>query len=281
MVEKKSDKPEIKRVSDFVNLSNFKSDDRVCRDHGAYTAHMMPNQQWSNCPHCQHEETARQDGATFAQERKELQKNDSSERMRALRIQANIPPRFRDRTLEEFEAPSREQQLCLKICEKYLAEFDDRFKYGGGLTLLGRPGTGKTHLAASIGNSLLEQGRTVLFVDVYDLIDGIKDVAFDKKECSELEARNRYTGFDLLILDEVGAQLGSDWEKATLFKVINDRYKAQLPTILISNLAEPQFEQYVGDRVVDRMKEGGGATLKFTWDSYRSNRFRKDLGGAA
>ena len=42
---------------------------------------------------------------------------------------------------------------------------------------------------------------------------------------------------DLLILDEVGVQFGSETEKMILFEIINGRYEQLKPTIVISNLA--------------------------------------------
>ena len=74
---------------------------------------------------------------------------------------------------------------------------------------------------------------------------------------------------DLLILDEVGVQFGSDAEKLILFEIINTRYQDMKPTILISNLTLVELGKYIGERVVDRMREGGGAILSFDWDSYR------------
>ena len=40
---------------------------------------------------------------------------------------------------------------------------------------------------------------------------------------------------DLLILDEVGVQFGSETEKMILFEIINGRYEQLKPTIVISN----------------------------------------------
>ncbi|HBV4032592.1 TPA: ATP-binding protein, partial [Klebsiella pneumoniae] len=44
------------------------------------------------------------------------------------------------------------------------------------------------------------------------------------------------------------------------------------PTILISNLPKDELTQFIGERVIDRMNDGGGCTISFTWDSYRENR---------
>jgi len=42
------------------------------------------------------------------------------------------------------------------------------------------------------------------------------------------------------------------------------------PTILISNQTREELAAFIGERVLDRMSDGGGCTLSFTWDSYRS-----------
>ncbi|MDN6682437.1 MAG: ATP-binding protein, partial [Enterobacterales bacterium] len=44
------------------------------------------------------------------------------------------------------------------------------------------------------------------------------------------------------------------------------------PTILISNLTREELVTFIGERVLDRMSDGGGCTLAFTWESYRSKR---------
>lgn len=254
-------------------LSSARSRQENCLEHGAYLSYQMPSGQWSPCPICVQEDIAKADLAHQYQSRRKAKAAVAEKQSLARHLKAQIPPRFRSRTLENYQAYSPQQQRCLATCQKYLAAFEDRYQQGGGLVLLGKPGTGKTHLAAAIGNALLEQGRDVLFIDVYDLIDSIKEAAFDLKECSEFSARRRFTDVELLILDEVGVQLGTDWEKTTLFKVVNDRYKAGKPSILISNLDRANFKHYIGDRIDDRMQEGGGAFLSFDWPSYRAQAY--------
>lgn len=65
-------------------------------------------------------------------------------------------------------------------------------------------------------------------------------------------------------------QFGSEAEKLILFEIINTRYEKMRPTILISNLPKDELSAFIGERVIDRMNDGGGCTLAFTWDSYRS-----------
>lgn len=154
---------------------------------------------------------------------------------------------------------------------RYVERFDDRLEQGGGIVVTGGVGAGKSHLAYAIGNALLARGRSVMGIDVYELIDLIKERAFGQKSCSEREAIKAFVGgLDLLILDEVGAQIGTEWERLMLFKIVNERYKQMLPTILISNIDAGGLGEYLGARIIDRMTEGGGMTLTLDWDSYRS-----------
>lgn len=61
-------------------------------------------------------------------------------------------------------------------------------------------------------------------------------------------------------------------KKMILFEIINTRYEKMRPTILISNLTREELVTFIGERVLDRMSDGGGCTLAFTWESYRSKR---------
>ena len=75
------------------------------------------------------------------------------------------------------------------------------------------------------------------------------------------------------MLDEVGLQNFTEFEQAVAYEAINHRYLAEKPTVLITNLQAKDLPLCVGERVVDRLREGGGRALDFDWKSYR-------LGGA-
>ncbi|WP_110665155.1 ATP-binding protein [Salinicola halophilus] len=238
-----------------------------CRVHGEFTDYQMPNGQWSGCPECSRENAAGLSSATVQEHRRQATEGAAAK----LRQGAMIPRRYQQRSLDGFECQTQEQRRVLSVCRAYVDRFADRLEQGGGMTLIGSVGTGKSHLAYAIGNELLTSGYRVMGIDVYELIDLVKERAFSRREgSSEREAIKAFVAdLDLLILDEVGAQLGTEWERLALFKIINERYKQQLPTILISNLDRDGLEQYLGERIIDRMAEGGGATLTLDWASHR------------
>ena len=247
------------------HISKIKqTEDRTCDRHGLYTAIKYIGRIWSGCPVCRAETEAEEKAKKDAEEAEQRVRN--WERRLG---QSGIPPRFQDRTLENFVAENEAQQKALTFAKSYADEFSEALKTGKSALFVGKPGTGKTHLAAGIGMNLLKKGHPVLFMTVMRAIRRVKDTWGKGREESETEAIAAMVEPHLLILDEVGVQFGSDFEKNLIFDIINERYENRLPTILMSNLPTAEVRAYLGDRVFDRMKEDGGARIVFDWESHR------------
>lgn len=238
---------------------------RNCAKHGDYQARNLMRNLWTPCPVCGEEQ--RKESERQAQQEAERNRQRSIDMILG---RSGIPARFADRTLDGFKAETPEQERVLKICKAYAERFDERLANGGGLVLCGKPGTGKTHLACGIANHIAKSGRTSLFLSVMEAVRRVKQTWGRKDGETESEVIAKMLKPDLLILDEVGVQFGSETEKLILFEIINGRYSEMRPTIIISNLAREELGAYLGERVIDRMSEGGGATLAFTWESKRA-----------
>jgi len=220
----------------------------------------------SECKKCLEEKLARlkSDEDSFARRRRE------SEIMR-LMGNLNLPQRFAHSTLDNYEPTNQDAARCLKLCKAYAAKWADRRKQGGGMVMCGKPGTGKNHLALAIAKHVInEHQQSSMFTTALRVARAFKSTWGKNAERTEYEVISAYTDPDLLIIDEVGVQFGSEAEKLILFEVINTRYEQMKPTILISNLPLEELTAFIGERVIDRMNDGGGCTLAFTWDSYRS-----------
>lgn len=241
----------------------------VCDIHGEYEAKiftLMEKRIKQKCPKCAKIKEKEEN------DRAEWQRKDD-ERCKLIKLfnGAAIPPRFKDKKFSDYMAGCDKSVKALTICKKYAEHFDKRFEAGGGLVLCGSPGTGKTHLAASIANHVIKNyGKSVIFNSVMAAMRKVKSTYSKDSEMTESEAVESFTRPDLLILDEVGVQFGTNAEMMILFEIINIRYQNMKPTILISNLPHNELNDYIGERVVDRMREGGGAIIPFDWDSYRS-----------
>lgn len=145
-------------------------------------------------------------------------------------------------------------------------------KAGACLIFCGDIGTGKTHLSIGIAHAVLEQGGQAVFTSVRGAVAAVKATWEHGAEKTEPQVLRELVSPDLLILDEVGVQFGSDTEKLIMFDIINGRYEARRPTIIISNLALGELEKFLGARAVDRLREGGGKVVVFDWESYRGRR---------
>ena len=239
---------------------------RTCAEHGDYTAQNLIADRWSGCPAC----TKRQVEAE-ALKRAEKDAADAQERWRRRIGSAGIPPRFQERTLDNFIARNDKQQRALDFARDYAATFAKALETGRSAIFTGKPGTGKTHLAAAIGMSLLADKRKVLFTSVLRAIRRVKDSWRRESDETESDAIRFFAEPDLLILDEVGIQFGSETEKMLLFDVLNERYEHRRPVILLTNLPVKDVQTFLGERVMDRLREDGGEAIIFDWDSYRGN----------
>lgn len=185
---------------------------------------------------------------------------------------ALIPKRFLNRTLDNYRVEHDEQRRALKFCRHYVATFDQIREVGRCMVLIGKPGTGKTHLGVAMANELLHKTpRTAVYRTVGAVLQAIKATFDRKSERSESDILASLINPDLLVLDEIGVskEQPSDFELTTLFAIINGRYEREAPTVIISNLGAGELGRAMGDRCVDRLREGGLIVVPFEWESQR------------
>ncbi|MBF0214199.1 MAG: ATP-binding protein [Magnetococcales bacterium] len=251
----------------------------LCPTHGTYIFKRLPGQFGGYlrpvCPECADK------NRTDAQTDAERERTRTMQAWVEQRIgQAGVERRFQGKSLENYTATIPEQALALEVARRYLASIDDRIREGDCLVFCGAPGTGKSHLAASIVQGAIQDQQTAAYLSVYDLIL-IARSTYGNQRVSLKDELAALAKVDLLAIDEVGAQAGSE-DGWLLSAVIDARYRRQKPTIVISNLAPKALEEYLGTRVMDRLCEGKGVVVPFTWGSHRrGNRLSRQQERAA
>lgn len=104
-----------------------------------------------------------------------------------------------------------------------------------GLILVGNNGVGKTHLACSIANKLIENGTPIVYGTLINLLAELRNSYDTDNNISEMEIIKLYENVDLLIIDDLGKEKPSEWGLEKLFTIINSRYENNLPVIITTN----------------------------------------------
>lgn len=104
-----------------------------------------------------------------------------------------------------------------------------------GLILVGNNGVGKTHLACSIANELIENGIPVIYGTLINLLAELRNSYDTENNISEMEIIKLYKNVDLLIIDDLGKEKPSEWGLEKVFTIINSRYENNLPVIITTN----------------------------------------------
>jgi DNA replication protein DnaC len=119
------------------------------------------------------------------------------------------------------------------------------------LFLYGTKGTGKTHLAAAIGHERVRRGQPAIFMPVPDLLGHLRRTFAPNSDVSYDELFEDLRNTQLLILDDMGTHMESDWAREKLFQLINHRYNRRLPTVITMNMEGEPIDERLWSRIND------------------------------
>lgn len=126
------------------------------------------------------------------------------------------------------------------------------------LLLMGPKGTHKTHIASCIARRAVDEGLRVWMVTTVELCDRLKHSFDDPRAESASDLIGRAERVDVLVLDDLGKEVASDWVVSNvLFRILNHRYNELKDTVVTSQLESPKqirerlMGRGVGDQAVD------------------------------
>lgn len=108
---------------------------------------------------------------------------------------------------------------------------------------LGPPGTGKSHLAQSIGLSAIRCGFTVYYRSIFDCV---RDFLHDEAMEGHDKVLQRYLKPDLLIIDDMGMKVLPKRSGEYLFEIIMRRHEIR-STMMTSNRPLEEWGKLIGD----------------------------------
>jgi len=253
-------KPEVDSVQQF------------CERHGAYMANKIVlfegREMLDHCPKCVEE---RQEKIRQEEEYESIQK--AIYRRKEFLRKANIEPMYYESTLDNYIAESEEQKQALNSVNN-LAETKK-----GKVILLGKNGTGKTHLAVG---AIQKMGGAIY--TMFEIVTRIRSTYSKGSDFDEIEILEELADIPLLVIDEIGRTKGSDAESNWLSYIIDKRHVRFKPLILISNRhtkktciqkgCDQCLENFMDSDVLSRISEDG-ILITFTGEDYRKTKRNK------
>ena len=245
-----------------------------CERHGPYEGRIYRLggvDRRTPCPACSAESAAKAVAQVATDRAKQRADRAADDAASALAV-AKIPRRFIGKGFDNYVADGPKQVAALSICRQYAEDFDEHRRAGTGLTLSGGPGTGKSHLAAAIIHGIVP-GHSALYATVSDILRSVRDTWRRDSAISTGKMVESLRNLDLLVLDEIGVQSGTDGEHTILYDVLDGRYRDCAPTILLTNLGAVAMQDAIGDRLFDRLRETS-RWVQCDWQSHRRQRPR-------
>lgn len=140
-------------------------------------------------------------------------------------------------------------EYVFDACRDYAYQFSPR---SGNLLLSGDPGLGKTFLSACIARVVSESGHSVVYDTAAHVFERFETQKFtrDDTACEDAE---RMLRCDLLIVDDLGTELTTEFVRSTLYQIINTRLMTGKKTIISTNLAPDALEERYGAATLSRI----------------------------
>lgn len=175
--------------------------------------------------------------------------------------------------LERYPAPMRAQ--IQELCRGHFPS------EAINVCLVGKPGTGKSHVLAAIGRALVERGIPVLYTTVAALVEKLLVAKRDLCLTRELK---RLDQFDCICLDDIGYVKQDSAQMEVLFTLLAERYERK-SVAFSSNLKFSEWNQIFKDPMttaaaVDRVVHHS-VVLSFTGPSYRAEEAERRAAQAA
>jgi len=196
-------------------------------------------------------------------------------RMNRLLAGARIPRRYEHCELTNYDTDFPGAHPSLAEGHFIASNFARKCDPHGdkGLMIIGKIGTGKTHLAVGILKELIvNRGVSCLFYDYRELLKEIQNSYNSTVQTTELDVLRPVFEADVLVLDELGAVKPTEWVWDTVSLILNTRYNDNRTTIITTN-----FEDQAAAAVAGSLSPARSATRPETLGDRIGERMRSRL----
>lgn len=156
-------------------------------------------------------------------------------------------------------SPRRNMERVYDICKDYALRFH---QHHDNLLLYGAPGLGKTFLSACIARVVSNGGCSVVYDSAGQIFNRMEDQKFGREEQEENNMVHRILTCDLLILDDLGTEMTTNFVVSALYQIINTRLLREKSTVLNTNLIPSEWSRRYSPQIASRL-EGEYQILPF------------------
>lgn len=143
-------------------------------------------------------------------------------------------------------SPRVMMQKVFQRCQRYAGQFSTT---SPSLLFSGGTGLGKTFLSAAIARAVADRGFSV----VYDMAGKVFSDFEAEKFGGAVNLTVKYLKCDLMILDDLGTEMTTQFTLSALYTLVNSRMIAGLPTIVSTNLTTQEIRQRYTPQIASRL----------------------------
>ena len=195
----------------------------------------------NKCPGCVYYPTLNDNKLEFNYVACKYLKKDLSEKEKIKSKFFEMPSEIKKASISDIDPSSKERVNLIKWITKFYKDYK-KDKNQKGLYLSGSFGSGKTFIVSSLLNELARDGYNVVIVYYPELLRSLKE-GFGNEDFSD--RLNEIKRCDLLLLDDIGAEGASTWNRDEILGTIMQyRMDNSLATFFTSNLTLNELEEH-------------------------------------
>lgn len=176
----------------------------------------------------------------------------------------------------EIYADSETRRRMEKIVSgirEFANEFDGKFR-GKNLMLMGKTGTGKTHMSTSVARVVISKGYSVIYDSAQNIINDFENDRFHSGYGRQETVSDKYLECDLLIIDDLGTEFTTPFSVSCLYNIFTTRRNRGLSTVVSTNLSAEDIMKKYDDRICSRIIGSDYITCVFAGSDYRLRKRR-------
>ncbi len=163
-------------------------------------------------------------------------------------------------------SPRENMEYNLDECRDYAKNFGPE---SPNLLLHGSTGLGKTFLSSCIAEAVSENGFSVAYDTAINILAAYETIKFGSGDGEAAVAKAaKYEKAELLIIDDMGTEMGTAFTVSALYNLINSRLMSKRPMIVNTNLPPSALSEKYSSAVASRLL-GEFVPLRFFGDDIR------------